>query len=343
MPSVMSNNPFVSVVINYFNEKENITFALQSLTSQTYRNFEVILVDDASTDGTTAEIMGKYGNLLNLRTIILPKHVGLRPARNLGVKVATGQIVVTVDLHVKFDELFLERIVTAFDGHPEIGAVGCLLLGTDDKWFNKGFNTVERFFFTLRVNFASYRYVFGGAAAFNSEILKSIGYLSENEVTEDEDVSWRLTKAGWDILLLKDNVVYHKEPDKFPAFAKKLFFIGLRAAPVLSKYASKLVYPQNLIRFFVLPILLILLLIFNPTLMLLLVPTFLIFFTLVFAINSGFKDAFYGTLMLLLFTFLTTAGFYHGLLLTTFKKAKLLKDFNVDTKTQKPARTADQA
>ncbi len=331
----IQTNPLVSAVINYYNEKTNVDFAMFSLARQTYDNIEVILVDDCSTDGTTEEILEKYNSLLRLRVINPGKHIGLRPARNLGVKAAAGQIIVTLDLHVKFDDLFIERIVHAFNMNPNLGAVGCLLLGTGDKWFNKGFNALEGFFFKIRANLTSYKYVFGGAAAFNSKILKSIGYLSENEVTEDEDISWRLQKAGWGVLLLKANIVYHKEPTTFKNFVKKLALIGLRATPVLTKFKSKLIYPQNLVRFFVLPLFLILLLILKPELMLVLVPAFFASFVVIFALDkSGMKKACCGSLVTAFFIVLTTMGFYYGLALIILKRMNIVKQFNVDSGVQ---------
>jgi len=333
MNSPSSNNPFVSVVINYYNEKDNVDLAFKSLASQTYHDFEVILVDDGSTDGTTEKILGGYGNLLNVHVIRLIKNIGLRPARNMGVRNAKGCIIITLDMHVQFDSFFLERIVKAFNENSKIGACGCLVLGMGDSWFNKGFRYMEEFSFKIRARSGSYKYVFGAAAAFRSEIFELIGYLSENEITEDEDISWRLAKAGWDVRLLKDNVVYHKEPSRFVDFTKKLFNIGLRAAPVLLKHKSMLIRPQNSIRFIALPLCIIFLSLIKVEFVFFLFLCYLVCIPVIFVLTRNeFKKAFYVIPILILFIFFTTAGFYYGLMLNILKRIKILKKFSVDIK-----------
>jgi glycosyltransferase involved in cell wall biosynthesis len=328
--------PFVTVVINYHNEAENVDMAPSCLSRQSFTNFEVILVDDCSTDETTDKILKKYGDLLTFHVVRLPKTLGLRPARSIGVKSARGRIIVTLDLHTEFDASFLEKVVAAFEENPRVGACGCLVLRTGEKWFNRGFRTFEKLAFTVRNSSASYKYVFGSAAAFKAEAFQLIGTLSEDEVVEDTDFSWRLKQNGWDVLLLKNNIVYHKDTENFSKWARLLFVGGLRAAPTLTKYKLKLFYPQNLFRFFVFPLLFILLLIFQPVLDLVLVTSSLIILTSIFALkHNSLKDAFYGSAVTALFVSLSTFGFYYGLILVALKKMKLIKRFNVDINPQK--------
>ncbi len=328
--------PLVSVVINYYNEIENVEMAPLSLSKQTYRNFEVVLVDDGSTDGTTENILEKYDNTLVFDVVKLPRPLGLRPARSLGVKHARGNIIVTLDLHTQFDKLFLEKIVAAFEKNPRIGACGCLVLGTGNRWFNSGARAFEKFSFALRASSQSYKYFFGCAAAFRSETFDLIGSLSEDEVPEDADFAWRMGDAGLDILLLNDVVVFHKESEEFSGLVRTLFVGGLRAAPALLKHKHKLLYPQNFVRFLVLPALLVLILFLKPELLLLLLPSSLVLLTIVFALKkNSFEDAFYGSLVAALFILLTTVGFYYGLILVLLKRLKIVKRFNADVKPQK--------
>ena len=75
-----SANPLVSVVIPVYNEEKYLTFCLESLTSQTYKPLEIILVDDGSSD-ESIEIAKKYDI-----SILRQKHLGAGSARNAGAK-----------------------------------------------------------------------------------------------------------------------------------------------------------------------------------------------------------------------------------------------------------------
>lgn len=245
----------MSVVINFYNDVDNVDMAPFALAKQNYQNYEVILVDDGSTDGTLDGILAKYKNLLPISKIIKNDFpVGLKKARNQGVKSAEGDIIVTLDLHTTFDEDFLKRIVSVFNANSDVAAVGALILPYGKKWFHDGFGTFSRVLFSLRKLFKNYDYVFGTAAAYKSKILEKIGYLSEGKVVEDTDASWRIRKEGFKIFTLEDNVVYHKGPQSAKNFFKTFIRDGLRAGVLLTKYKTKVLYPQFLGRILFLPL-----------------------------------------------------------------------------------------
>jgi glycosyltransferase involved in cell wall biosynthesis len=91
----VGQSPIVSVVIPAFNRRSVIRRAVTSALSQTYDNLEVIVVDDASTDGTLEEIADLSGS----RLIVIPlkSNVGGAKARNVGVKAAKGALIAYLD------------------------------------------------------------------------------------------------------------------------------------------------------------------------------------------------------------------------------------------------------
>jgi biofilm PGA synthesis N-glycosyltransferase PgaC len=315
-------NPLVSVVINFHNEAENIDMAPLALSRQTYRDFEVILVDDGSTDRTAELTLEKYGTLLPHVTLIkVGKCLGLRPARNLGVKKSRGDIVITLDFHTIFDQKFIERIVRVFTDKEKVGAVGSLILPYGNEWFNCGMRVIEKVLFKLR-RLRGYNYIFGTAAAYNAKALREIGYLSTNDIVEDVDASWKLAKHGWNILIAEGNVVFHKGPYKtFGGFLRKLFVGGVRGAFLFSKYKKKLFYPQYLIRF-LLPFILIPLFLF-PFILPFLIVIYLLVSTFAFIQISkeSIRNSLLGIITFLLMIIISSLGLYYGLIARITRKS----------------------
>jgi poly-beta-1,6-N-acetyl-D-glucosamine synthase len=99
----------ISVIIPTYNEAEDIQKCLESLMHQSLSDFEVIVVDDGSTD-KTFEVLSEL-KIKNLKLKIMHGvHTGAGAARNLGVKHAKGDILVFVDADMTFDVNFLEKL-----------------------------------------------------------------------------------------------------------------------------------------------------------------------------------------------------------------------------------------
>jgi GT2 family glycosyltransferase len=242
--------------MNYHNEVENLDMAPYCLTNQRFRDFEVILVDDASTDGTTEAILREYSpRWPAYRLVRIDHRKGLRAARSIGVKSALGSIIVTLDVHTIFDEFFLERSVEAYRGNADAAVVGALVLPLPRGWYLRGMGALERTFARLRYLFPGYSYVFGAAASYRASVLRALGGLSENEVVEDADFCHRATKAGFKIMFLPENVVYHKEEQGGYPFLKRLFTTGFDAARVAIAHKARIVYPQYAVRLLSVPLL----------------------------------------------------------------------------------------
>jgi len=101
-----------SVIIPVYNEERVIRECLISLSAQTFKDFEIIVVDDGSTDKTYQEVSEVRRDYFGKNFVILKQdHKGPAAARNLGASKASGQILVFVDADMTFDRLFLEELV----------------------------------------------------------------------------------------------------------------------------------------------------------------------------------------------------------------------------------------
>jgi hypothetical protein len=113
------HSALVSVVIPAYNQAAFVGEAIQSVLDQTYSNFEIILVNDASLDHTN-EVVKQFDDP-RLRYIVHEKNLGLPAARNTGILASTGEIVALLDADDLFHPEKLKAHVHFLDKHPEVG------------------------------------------------------------------------------------------------------------------------------------------------------------------------------------------------------------------------------
>jgi glycosyltransferase involved in cell wall biosynthesis len=116
--SARTGEPRLSVIVPARNARMHLSRCLDALAHSEYGNFEVMVVDDCSTDNT-AEIAGRYG----ARLVPTPQTLGPAGARNLGASCTSGEILVFVDADVVVAPDTLSRIADDFSGDAELAAV----------------------------------------------------------------------------------------------------------------------------------------------------------------------------------------------------------------------------
>ncbi|HEX2190951.1 MAG TPA: glycosyltransferase family A protein [Longimicrobiaceae bacterium] len=127
--------PRVSVVTIFLNAERFLAEAVESLFAQTCRDWELVLVDDGSTDGSTA-IARDYAARFpdRVRYAEHPGHVnrGMSASRNLGIRLARGEYVALLDGDDVYLPRKLEHQVALLDAHPEVGMV----YGATEYWYS---------------------------------------------------------------------------------------------------------------------------------------------------------------------------------------------------------------
>lgn len=113
----------VSVVIPCYNAGEYLEEAVQSALAQTYRDVEVIVVDDGSTDARTKEILDG-ANWPNT-TIIRQANGGPSAARNRAISAASGEFILPLDADDRISPAYIEKAVAVMQARPEVGIVYC--------------------------------------------------------------------------------------------------------------------------------------------------------------------------------------------------------------------------
>lgn len=115
-----TNLPKVSVVIPCYNDKDYIEETLDTVLNQTFKDFEIIIVDDGS-NNATKKVLKKLKK--DKIFILEQKNGGLSNARNNGFKIAKGTYVLTIDADDTLDKTFLEKAVKILDSDIKISAV----------------------------------------------------------------------------------------------------------------------------------------------------------------------------------------------------------------------------
>ena len=115
--------PLVSIVIPCYNHGAFLSETLKSVEAQTFRDFEVVIVDDGSTDSQTIQVLNQIDQP-DLR-VIRTSNQGVSAARNSGIQASTGEYILTLDADDLIAERYLEITVPVLDGHGNVGVVCC--------------------------------------------------------------------------------------------------------------------------------------------------------------------------------------------------------------------------
>jgi len=144
-----NSNPLVSCVLGVYNEEKIITKCIDSLIASTYKNREIIIVNDASTDNTK-KVLEKYSKYPGVKIINLEKNIGKKKAIGQGLRIAKGEIFVFTDSDSVLAPDAIEKIIDVFVSDPSVGAVSGhgralnanenLLTKIQDSWYETQFS-----------------------------------------------------------------------------------------------------------------------------------------------------------------------------------------------------------
>ncbi len=208
--------PFVSVMIPCHNEESVIEHTVANILGMDYENFEVILIDDRSTDNT-AEVIKKISEKFdNVTVLIRDKDAfpGKSAVLNDAMEIAKGEAILVFDADATVDADFLSKLVPELEP-KDVGAVQARKVIR-----NKNYNLLTRCQnneYTMDTHFQVTRDCVKGAVELrgNGELIKreaieDIGGWNNFTITDDLDMSTRLHIKGWDIRFCLDAIVYEE-------------------------------------------------------------------------------------------------------------------------------------
>lgn len=223
--AVLTNaNPFISIVIVNHNGILFIETCIKSVLNTDFPQFEVILIDNHSIDGSLELIKEKFAN--NRRLKIIENKINLGPvkARNIGIASSIGNYVAFLDNDTEVDKDWLKELIRVFDSDKAIGAAQCKILLFDKKTIDTCGHYLSISGFPYEVGagepdkgqYNELVNIFGARSAamfIRRDILEAIGYFDEDYFIygEETDLSWRVWLNNYKVVYVPGSVVYHKK------------------------------------------------------------------------------------------------------------------------------------
>jgi O-antigen biosynthesis protein len=227
--------PRISVVVCVYNGEQTIQDCCEGLAELDYPDFEVIVVDDGSSDRTAA-IVEPYGFQL-IRT----PNRGLSQARNTGLEAATGDIVAYTDGDARPDPDWLTYLAAGFMGSTHVGIGGWNLAHEEDGWIADCVANAPGGPVHVLLTDTEAEHIPGCSMAFKRDALKAIGGFDPQfrAAGDDVDICWRLQAQGGTLGFHAGAVVWHHHRDSFGAYWKQQQGYGQAEAMLERKWPEK--------------------------------------------------------------------------------------------------------
>lgn len=133
MEKLEAENPLVSIILPNYNGREFIKPCLDAIFQTTYPNYEVLLVDDKSTDGGSEYARQLYGHKKNFRIVCSQIKLGAAGARTLGVQESKGEIITFLDNDAIVKSEWITELVKILYSDSQIGMAQCKMLTMDNR------------------------------------------------------------------------------------------------------------------------------------------------------------------------------------------------------------------
>jgi GT2 family glycosyltransferase len=225
--TINQTNPQVSIILVTWNSRKHVRQCLECIGAQTFKNFEIIIVDNDSQDHSADYALEHY---THVRVIRNKENAGFAKANNQGIKAAQGEFILLLNPDVFLEPSFLEALVTFLSPRPQYGSVGGKLLlfkngyksriiDSTGLFLGRGLRARDRG--NLKEDRNQYDAdeqifaVCGAAALFRREALERVmiegEYFDEDFFAyyEDLDLGWRLQLSGFESGYTPRALAYH--------------------------------------------------------------------------------------------------------------------------------------
>lgn len=228
-----------SIIIPVYNRPQEVDELLESLIHQTFNDFEVVVVEDGSTEKCDA-VCQKYADKLPVNYYFKPNS-GPGPSRNYGAERSQGDYLIILDSDVIVPDNYLEIIQQELDREP------CDAFGGPDR-AHPSFTPIQKAINYAMTSFFTTGGIRGGAKkldkfyprSFNLGIKKSVfealGGFAPMRYGEDIDLSTRIFANGYSCRLFPEAFVYHKRRVKFSSFFRQVKHSGEARVILKKKY-----------------------------------------------------------------------------------------------------------
>jgi biofilm PGA synthesis N-glycosyltransferase PgaC len=203
-PPELASYPQVTVLIPCHNEQLTIEQVVRTAAASRYPSFDILVVDDASTDDGRTILERLLAEIPNLRLLMLERNLGKAKALNVGALATTADYLMCIDADALLDPEAIHWMVCDLERSPRVAAVTgnprvlnrtTLISRIQVGEFSAIVGMIKR---TQRLLGRVYT-VSGVCSCFRRLAVHEVGYWSSQTVTEDVDMSWKLQLAHWGI------------------------------------------------------------------------------------------------------------------------------------------------
>ncbi len=221
--------PKVSVIIPSYNEEVGIINTIKSVAESEYKNMEIVVVNDGSTDKTD-ELVKKFKSKFKKEEkeiklkYFYKKNEGKGKALNYGIKHSSGEIIITIDADCAITPTTIKNFIKPFADPNVSAAVGNVKIGNTHTTVGvvQFLEFLNSFYAKNAESVLGTIYIIGGAAAaFRKEVFDKVGLYSDTNITEDIDISVRICDAGMKIVYVDDAIVYTEGASDVSGLAKQ--------------------------------------------------------------------------------------------------------------------------
>jgi GT2 family glycosyltransferase len=247
-------SPKVSILIVNWNGIAYLPTCLDSLAGQSYRNFEAIVVDNGSEDGSVELLQKEYPWV---KLVKLSSNRGFSGGNNEGLKHTAGEYIVLLNNDTEAEQSWLEELVAAADANPDAGQVGCRICSMADHdlidslghgvcpdGMTRGRYRLRRWS-KIKGRFSRVEEMLFGTACvslYRRSALNQVGFFDDDmfAFAEDSDLGLRLRWGGWRSVIATDAVVYHRysgtggvfSPFKLYLVERNHYWVALKNFPL---------------------------------------------------------------------------------------------------------------
>jgi hypothetical protein len=209
----------LSIIIVNYNGVEFVDDCVQSILRSTYPDFEIIVVDNNSTD-QSARVLDKYRKDLRFKPVYLSENLYYAAGNNIGISRSKGEYLLFLNMDTILEPDCLKELAQEFESDESISAVQCLLAKMKENGIDSAGGTIDFCCRLLPVSLLwarndearKERRLFwgcGAGLAIRREVLNRVGWFDTEIPTDEVDLCWRINLAGGKIVLSPGSVVRH--------------------------------------------------------------------------------------------------------------------------------------
>lgn len=232
----MNKDPMVSIIIVNYNGKEYLEKCLQSLMKIEYKKYEIILVDNNSTDESIEFVKNTYPSIIIIK---LNKNFGFAEPNNIGAKNAKGDLLLFLNNDTEVSSNFIEKMVNVLNQDSKIAICQSLLLKPNNDIDSSG-DFVDELgrAYSSRKKLTNVKEILsarGASMMVRKDSFWDLGGFDKKFFAsyEDVDLCWRAWLWGYKVVLVPDSIVYHKGGTTVQQMSSEVRFHGVKNSLVL--------------------------------------------------------------------------------------------------------------